>query len=165
MDELEEKLEIDRFNRTKKIRIILITIAYELIFLAGLVLSFLLLLNEWAYAALFIAVFLMHFIFWPYLITRVLGMVFSLINYGFHYRAKVQFLTYEIIVVLIIELLFWTLSAVFGPTQAFIYYLALPVLCGLVVAFVVERHIMSELMRQIKRSKRHLIYYTGEKEE
>ena len=162
MDALEEKLEIDRFNHQKKIKLILIMIGYELTFLAGLVLSFLLLLNEWPYAALFIASSLMHLIFWPYLMNRFFGMLFSLANYCFHYRAKAKFLIYEIIIVVVIELLFWALSAVFAPAQAVIYYLSLPFLCGLVIAFVIERHMMKELLLQIKSSKRHLVYYTEE---
>lgn len=164
MDLIEERIEIDQFNRKKKIKLTLIAIGYELIFLIGLALSFILLLNEWPYAALFISSAILHLMFWPYLMTRFLGMLFSLANYGLHYRAKIKFLTYEIIVVIVIELLFWALSAIFTPAPAFIYYLSLPFLCGLVIAFVVERHTMGELSRQIKSSKRNLVYYTDEQE-
>lgn len=160
MDNLETLIEIDRFYHRKKVTLISIIIIFELLFLIGIGISIYFLVAQWPYAPLFLVSMIIHLVLFPYLASQFISMLITLIHYGFLYRAKVRFLVYEIILMVVLELLIWALSAVFIPALAAIYYLALPSLCSIIIAIILERYTMKELLLQIKKSNRQVIYYS-----
>jgi hypothetical protein len=162
MNELEEKIEIDEFDHKRKKILLITTLCYEMIFLSLLGYAIYLLVIHYVYGPLVFSSMLMHVFIWPYLFNRFLSSLLELGHYGFLYKGKVQYLVYEILIVVAIEMLIWALSAIFAPSSAALYYMSLPILCSLIVLFVIERYTMKELMLQIKKSKRQLIYYPDE---
>ncbi|MEA5061646.1 MAG: hypothetical protein VB015_04510 [Erysipelotrichaceae bacterium] len=158
MNEIDEKLEIDDFQKRKKTVLIISSIIYEVIFLLGIIGSIVLLKDGYSNAPMFLAASILHIVFWPYIVNRFLSMCLRLVHYGFLYRAKRQFLIYEILMVLAIEILLWCFSAMFIKASAALFYLALPFLCGFLIAIPLERYTLKELLLQVKDSRRQRIY-------
>lgn len=158
MTELEEKIEIDRFQKRRKIVLIVSTVIYEAIFLLGIIGSSILLKDGNANAPMYLACSILHFVFWPYIINRLLSVCLLIHHYGWLYKAKRQFLIYEILIVIVIEVILWSFSAMFVRASAALFYMALPLLCGFCAALPAERIILKELILQVKDSRRKRIY-------
>ncbi|MDY0177780.1 MAG: hypothetical protein RBR85_00850 [Bacilli bacterium] len=158
MDEVELKIEIDSFyHKIRKTEIWVISV-FEILFLFSIGAAIYFFIQDFKYAPLFLVSMLLNFFAFPYFTKRLINALMLLVHYGFIYHAKKKFLVYEITILIALEGLFWLLSAVFVPTLAIVYYLALPSLCAIIIAIILERYVMKELLLQIKKSRRAVIY-------